>query len=143
MVHALIRNNQMTSLKKWLLRTLMHIHQCLVIGHILDPSIILFRNLKYIFQMLHLKLPSVTMQVPKLIAMLCSVLFNFQLLIKSKAAQLNTIPGGWKFADPYLDVTKRKFWGAADAPNFLSFNIIILNIFCENLAYVGPSLQIL
>ena len=55
----------------------------------------------------------------------------------------NPIPGGCKFAHPYLDVTKRKIWGAAGAPNFFTFNIIILDIFCENLAYVAPPLQIL
>ena len=57
--------------------------------------------------------------------------------------RLNPIQGGCKFAHPYLDVTKRKIWGALGAPNFLTFNIIILDIFCENLACVGPPLQIL
>ena len=49
---------------------------------------------------------------------------------------LNPIQGGCKFAHPYLDVTKRKI-------NFLTFDIIILDIFCESLACVGPPLQIL
>ena len=48
--------------------------------------------------------------------------------------------GRCKFAHPYLDVTIRKNWGA---PKFFTFNIIILDMFCENLAYVAPSLQIL
>ena len=29
------------------------------------------------------------------------------------------------------------------APNFFTFNIIILDVFCENLAYIAPLLQIL
>ena len=51
--------------------------------------------------------------------------------------------GVCKFAHPYLDVTKRKIWGVVGAPNFLTFNIIILDICCEKLACVGPPLQIL
>ena len=50
--------------------------------------------------------------------------------------------GVCKFAHPYLDVTKRKTWGVG-APNFLTFNIIILDILCEKLACLGPPLQIL
>ena len=55
----------------------------------------------------------------------------------------NPILGVCKFAHPYLDVTKRKIWGAAGAQNSFTFNTIILDIFCENLAYVAPPLQIL
>ena len=51
--------------------------------------------------------------------------------------------GGCKFARPYLNVTKRKIWDAAGASNFFTFNIIILDTFCENLAYVAPPPQIL
>ena len=50
--------------------------------------------------------------------------------------ELNPIQGDvCKFSYPYLDVTKRK--------KFSTFNIIILDIFCENLACIGPALQIL
>ena len=39
-------------------------------------------------------------------------------MINTRVIVLNPIPRG-KFAHPYLDVTKRKIWGAASAPNFL------------------------
>ena len=42
--------------------------------------------------------------------------------------------GMYKFAHPYLDVTKREFF---------IFDIITLDIFCENLAYVAPPFKIL
>ena len=48
--------------------------------------------------------------------------------------------GRCKFAQPYLDVTISKIWGA---PNYSTFNIIILDIFCEDLSYVTSPLQIL
>ena len=48
-----------------------------------------------------------------------------------------------KFAHPYLDVIKRNIWGAAGALNFFTVNIIILDIFCENVAYAAPQPQIL
>ena len=51
--------------------------------------------------------------------------------------------GMYKFAHPYLDVTKREFWGPVGALNLFTYNIIILDIFCENLVCVGPPLQIL
>ena len=58
---------------------------------------------------------------------------------------LNPIPGegGCKFAQPYPNVTNRKIWDPAGTSYFFTFNIIILDIFCENLAYVAPQLQIL
>ena len=62
-------------------------------------------------------------------------------LCKYLPTSINPIQGGCKFAHPYLDVTKRKIWSAAGAPNFFTFDITILDIFCENLAYVAPPLQ--
>ena len=46
---------------------------------------------------------------------------------------------GCKFAHPYLNVTKRKNFTFT----FFTFNIIKLDIFCENLAYVAPPIQVL
>ena len=57
---------------------------------------------------------------------------------------VNPIPGCvCKFAHPYLDETKRKIWGAAGASNLFTFNFVMLDISCENVACLAPLLLIL
>ena len=60
-------------------------------------------------------------------------------LCKYLPTSINPIQGGCKFAHPYLDVTKRKIWSAAGAPNFVTFNIIISDILCENFGVCSTS----
>ena len=63
--------------------------------------------------------------------------------ITGTIASLTLFRGVCKFAHPYLDVTNRKIWGATGAPNFFTFNMIILDVFCENLVCLTHLLQIL
>ena len=60
-----------------------------------------------------------------------------------KLGAFNPTPERCRFAHPFLDVTKRRILCAASAPNFVTFNITILDIFCEDLAYVTTQLQVL
>ena len=69
--------------------------------------------------------------------------FSLVELLLSLNLGFNPIPGGCKFASPLLFPPVQKIWGAAGAPNFQTFNNILLDTFWQNLVTVASLLQIL
>ena len=56
---------------------------------------------------------------------------------------LTLFRGGVQICTPLPRCDKNKNLGRRRRPKLFTFNIIILDVFCENLAYVAPPIQIL